>query len=75
MAVKKNFESKLDRLEKIVQNLSEEKVDLDEAMKLYQEGMKIGAECLKKIQGAEKDVQQLIEKNGELTVKSFKEEQ
>ncbi|MFC1517047.1 exodeoxyribonuclease VII small subunit [Candidatus Margulisiibacteriota bacterium] len=71
---KQLFEKKLERLEEIVQNLSGEKVDLDKAMKLYQEGMKLGAECLKKIKGVEKEVQQLIEKNGELTVENFDKE-
>lgn len=71
---KQQFEKKLERLEEIVQNLSAEKVDLDKAMKLYQEGVKLGGECLKKIKGAEKEVQQLIEKNGELATEPFEKE-
>jgi len=70
---KQQFEKKLERLEEIVQKLSEEKVDLDDSMKLYQEGMELGADCMKKIKGVEKEVQQLIEKNGELELEKFEE--
>ena len=72
--VKKSFEKNIERLEELVQKLSQEKVDLDDAMKLYQEGMELGKECLKKINGAEKEVQQLIEKNGELKLELFEKE-
>ena len=70
---KKQFENKLERLEEIVQKLTDEKVDLDGSMKYYQEGMELGADCLKKIKGVEKEVQQLIEKNGELKLEKFEE--
>ncbi len=66
-----SFEQNIDRLEEIVQKLSAEKVELDDAMKLYQEGMELGAECLKKINGIEKDVQQLVEKGGEIMATPF----
>ena len=70
---KQQFEKKLERLEELVKKLSEEKVSLDEAMKLYQEGMKLGAECFKKVRGVEKDVQQLVEKSEGLGLKKFEE--
>jgi exodeoxyribonuclease VII small subunit len=71
MAVKKTFENKLERLEELAQDLALEKLDLDKAMKLYQEGMDLGAECLKKIEGIEKEVKTLIEKNKGLQTEPF----
>ncbi len=71
--VKKSFEGNLKRLEEIVSLMSEEKMGLDEAIKYYQEGTKLGAECLKKISSAEKEVKQLVEKDNTLELKPFKE--
>jgi exodeoxyribonuclease VII small subunit len=45
MAQKVTFEDAMNRLEEIVRRLEEEKVPLEESIRLYEEGMKIGKRC------------------------------
>ncbi len=50
------FESKLARLEMIVKQLEGENVPLDEAVKLFQEGKKLTAECESLLKAAQETV-------------------
>ena len=45
--------------------------ELDNALKLYQEGVQLSTECLKKLTDIEQEVYQLIEKNGKLNLTKF----
>ncbi len=49
----KTFEEALDRLEKITKRLEEDDVMLDEAVNLYEEGMKLVDFCSTKLEEAE----------------------
>lgn len=60
MVKKEDFETKLMNLEKIVQQLSDEETSLEEAIKLYEMGMKLSGECQNILQTAE---QKIIEIN------------
>jgi len=47
------------RLEEIVRRLEEEKVPLEESIKLYEEGMKIGTRCRKILDDADRRIREL----------------
>ncbi|EFE00047.1 exodeoxyribonuclease VII, small subunit [Lactobacillus crispatus 214-1] len=65
MAVKKNnFEEQLTNLEQIVQNLENGNVPLEDALKEFQEGVKISRDLEKKLNSAEETVAQLIDSDG-----------
>ena len=48
-----SFESAMKRLEQIVESLEGGEVPLEEALGLYEEGVKISKECLEKLSQAE----------------------
>ncbi len=50
---KRSFEQSLHRLEKIVQDLEQGNVPLEESIKLYEEGISLSRECLEKLSKAE----------------------
>lgn len=53
------FEAKLDRLEKIVERLDDGSVPLEEAIKLFQEGTELAAQCGKLLDQAELEIVKL----------------
>ncbi|MCK4308674.1 MAG: exodeoxyribonuclease VII small subunit [Candidatus Atribacteria bacterium] len=55
-----NFEDYLKKLEKIVQQLEEGELTLDESVKLYEEGMSISKICLEKLNKAKQKIEQLV---------------
>lgn len=61
MAEKVNFEESIGRLEDIVRRLEEENVPLEESIKLYEEGMKIGKKCRSILDQADKRISRLSE--------------
>ena len=65
------FEEKLENLEKIVKELEEGNVDLDDAINKYTEAMNIANECSEKLDNATKAVNKILNENGEL--EDFKE--
>lgn len=58
----KNFEESLSELEKIVKQLENGETPLDDAIKLFEEGVKISAECHDRLDKAEQKVK-LITQN------------
>lgn len=54
-----SFEDSLKRLEEIVQTLEQGNVTLDEAMKMYEEGIEISKKCLAKLTEAEVKLKRL----------------
>ncbi len=59
------FEDYLKKLEKIVQQLEEGELTLDESVKLYEEGMSISKICLEKLNKAKQKIEQLVVKGEE----------
>ena len=51
------FEKALEKLGKIVEDLEEGSVDLEEALKKYEEGVKLSGLCQKRLAEAEKKVE------------------
>jgi len=69
-----NFEKSLERLEKIVGELEDGQLSLDEALKKYEEGIKLVQVCSKKLEGAQKKVEILTKTpNGKFQLKPFSE--
>jgi exodeoxyribonuclease VII small subunit len=60
----KKFEKAMERLEEIVQNLEGGDLPLEDALKAFEEGMKLAKFCSIKLEEAEKKVTLLIEESG-----------
>ena len=59
---KSAFESSLKRLEKIVETLEQGNVPLEEAMKMYEEGIELSRNCIDKLTQAELKLKKLTKK-------------
>lgn len=70
----KSFESALDRLEEITEQLETGEVSLEDSIKLYTEGLEIAGECGKKLGEAEKKIKIIREKSGLLQEEEFEDE-
>ncbi len=65
------FEDSLQRLEQIVDELEKGNVPLDQALKLFEEGVKLSAACRKELEEAEGKVEVLLKQNGKLQPAAF----
>ena len=59
MAEEIKFEKALERLEKIVEDLENGNISLEDALKKYEEGVKLSAVCQKRLAQAEKKIEVL----------------
>lgn len=66
-----NFETSMEQLEKIVQDLEKGDLNLDDSIKKFEEGMKISKECNKILEDAEKKITVLINDNGNIEEEEF----
>ena len=55
------FEDQLERLEEIVSSLEDETVGLEEALGLFENGMKLAKSCRARLEEVEQRVRQLLE--------------
>lgn len=62
-ATQPKFESALARLEAIVTDLEKGDLPLEEALKIFEEGVRLSKSCLKVLEEAEQKVQILLEDN------------
>ena len=60
------FEDCLQRLEQIVDELEKGNVPLEQALKLFEEGVQLSASCRKELDEAEGKVEILLKQNGKL---------
>ena len=65
------FEESLQRLEAIVAELEKGDVSLDQALRLFDEGMKLSGSCRKELEEAEGKVEILLKRDGKLQPESF----
>ncbi len=63
---KKSFKENYERLEEIVNNLAQEQKDIDEAIELFKEGIKLYKECEDKLNEAQKEVIKIVDNKEEL---------
>jgi exodeoxyribonuclease VII small subunit len=69
---KGDFEKSLSRLEEVVKRLESTDLSLDEAMKLFEEGVKLSRECQKELEEAEGRVEILLRKaDGKIVSEPF----
>lgn len=74
MAADMKFEDALKKLEKIVSDLENGNIPLEEALEKYQEGMRLSGVCQKKLEAAKKKVEILLKaEDGSLELKPFDE--
>ena len=66
-----NFESSLKRLEDIVNEMENSQLDIDKAMKLFEEGISLVNQCSSKLDETKKKIEILVEKNGKLEKEKF----
>jgi exodeoxyribonuclease VII small subunit len=72
---KPDFERSLARLEEVVRKLESPQLSLDEAMKLFEEGVELSRECQKQLEEAEGKVEILLKKaDGKLVAQPFEPE-
>ena len=71
--MKKNtsFEASLKRLETIVDEMENSQLDIDKAMKLFEEGISLVNLCSSKLDETKKKIEILVEKNGKLEKEKF----
>ena len=69
-----NFEELMVKLEDITNKLENEKLSLDESVKLFGEGMQISKECNNKLEDAEKKITILINQNNGIKEENFNTE-
>lgn len=65
------FEECLQRLEVIVNDLEKGDVSLDQALQLFDEGVKLSDSCRKELEDAEGKVEILLKRNGKLQPEPF----
>jgi exodeoxyribonuclease VII small subunit len=72
---KPDFERSLARLEEVVRRLESPQLSLDEAMKLFEEGVELSRECQKQLEEAEGRVEILVKKaDGKMVAEVFETE-
>lgn len=65
------FEQSLEELEILVDRLERGQLTLDESLETFENGMKLTRMCTQKLTKAERKIEKLIEKNGELRTEPF----
>jgi len=69
------FEKAMARLEEIVERLESGEASLDETIRLFEEGKRLGQECRRQLTEWEKKIQMIVEKeNGEIEMTNFEEQ-
>ncbi|MBR3840959.1 MAG: exodeoxyribonuclease VII small subunit [Erysipelotrichales bacterium] len=63
MSEKKSFESNMKRLEEIVSNLENEDIELNKAMKLFEEGLNLVEKCDNELKQFDETINQIIMKH------------
>jgi len=77
MSRKKNpsiFEDSMAELEKLVEQMEQGELSLEDSLKAFERGIKLTRTCQQALQDAEQKVQILLEKNGQQTLEPFTNE-
>ena len=73
--MKKSFEEQIAELEKIINELENANLNLDDSVVKFEEGMKISKECNKMLENAEKKITILLNgEDGEMKEENFETE-
>ena len=68
------FEASMEELEKLVEQMEQGDISLEESLKAFERGIKLTRACQQSLQEAEQKVQILLEKNGQQTLEPFNDE-
>ena len=68
------FEATLAQLEELVARLESGELPLDEALRTFEHGVRLTRECQSALSTAQQKVQQLLQRDGTLTVEDFQPE-
>lgn len=71
----KTFEEEMEKLETIVERLEDGEVALEEAISLFKTGMELSKSCHDKLQSIEKQLDQIIDEDGEIKPFQIQEEE
>jgi len=71
----KTFEEEMEQLEAIVERLEEGEVSLEEAISLFKQGMELSKNCHDKLKAIEKQLDEIINEDGEITPFQLQEEE
>lgn len=71
---KQSFEQSMNDLENIVEKLEQGDVPLEEAITMFQEGMKLSKSCHDRLQHVEKQMTEVLSEDGEITTFDIEEE-
>ena len=66
-----NFEDNMEKLEKVVAELENDELSLDESVKLFEEGIELSKKCNDILQNAEKRITILLENADKYEEKEF----
>ena len=69
------FEEAMENLEKIVEQLEEGDVPLEEAISIYKQGMDLSRLCHSKLKAVEDQLTQILREDGELETFAVQEEE
>ncbi len=65
------FEKNLKQLEDVVAKLEQGDLPLDEAMKLFQEGMRLSKLCSQRLSTVEQEIKKLVAEGDKLKLETF----
>ena len=65
------FEEALSKLEDIISNLERGEVDLEHAIALYDEGIKLQKHCADKLQDASLRIKKIVLQNGDIKLENI----
>ncbi|MGJ9383294.1 exodeoxyribonuclease VII small subunit [Salipaludibacillus neizhouensis] len=71
---KQSFEQSMNDLENIVEKLEQGDVPLEEAITMFQEGMKLSKNCHDRLQHVEKQMTEVLSEDGEISTFDIEEE-
>jgi len=66
-----DFEQSLGELQQLVERLESGELSLEESLNAFEQGVVLTRDCQQALSQAEQKVQQLVEKNGELSTEPF----
>jgi exodeoxyribonuclease VII small subunit len=74
-AKKIDFEASLAQLEKLVDQMEDGELSLEESLKAFEAGVKLTRECQQALRDAEQKVEVLMQQNGELVAEPLDPEE
>ena len=66
-----NFEKALSELDKLVDEMEQGNLSLEDSLKRFEKGIALTTECQQALQNAELKVKELVENNGKMLEKDF----